>query len=217
MLTNIHPGKLIVIEGLDGSGTTTQADLLNKWLLYEGFNNVWKTQEPTTGPIGALIRTALSGRLLLDAKVLAALFAADRLDHLYKKDGVIDKLKSNSMVIMDRYYMSSWAYQTITMDSQEKQWLKSLHASCIMPDITIYLDVPVDICMERIKNHRRQQVEIFEEKNLLIKIEKQYQNAIEVFRSEGENITILDGTLPPQEIHHDIKILTQETLTKNRS
>ena len=86
MYRNPEPGRLIVLEGLDGSGTTTQARLLHKALADLGQSNT-QTQEPTYGPIGVQLRSILTGRLQADGLTVAYLFAADRLDHMQRMAG----------------------------------------------------------------------------------------------------------------------------------
>src|SRR5207247_6819046 len=121
MTGNRYPGKLIVFEGLDGSGQTTQAQLLVKWFFEKRGQVAHYTKEPTDSPIGAIVKLALSHRLVtpadrseqtpLDSITMSLLFAADRIDHL--NNDVIPKLKDGIQVIADRYYLSSLAYQSL--------------------------------------------------------------------------------------------------------
>ena len=127
-------GKFIVIEGLDGSGLSTQAGLLKEFLEKEDVA-VYLTKEPTAGPVGALIRLALGRRLSFSQStpdndaIIALLFAADRMDHL--AIDIVPKLDAGVHVICDRYYLSTFAYQSRSVDLQ---WLRALHARCIKPD-----------------------------------------------------------------------------------
>src|SRR5712692_10005996 len=112
MIQNPHRGKLIVFEGLDGSGQTTQAQLLTKWFLEKRNQLAYYTKEPTDGPIGALLKLALNNRLVcargskkpgpLDEVTMALFFAADRSDHLNSE--IVPKLEDGIHVITDRYY-----------------------------------------------------------------------------------------------------------------
>jgi dTMP kinase len=191
---NPGPGKLIVLEGLDGAGTTTQAAQLTRWLRAEGrVERVHVTSEPTPGPAGAQIRSVLTRRLSMDGYTLAALFAADRLDHLYSAGGVIARLQEGEWVIMDRYYLSSFAYQALALDSAGLRWLRRLHEHCVVPDVTFFLDAPVTTCMERIALNRGLHFELFEKQDTLEKVREKYLDAARRLRGVGENIQMLDG------------------------
>jgi dTMP kinase len=201
MKASSYPGKLIVIEGLDGAGTTTQAALLYQWVISELGKPACLTAEPSRGPIGALIRSVLNKRLTMDPITLAGMYASDRLDHLYNShDGIIHHLKNGEWVILDRYYLSSFAYQASQMSEPQRLWLKMIHQPCLMPDITLFLDVPADICLERIAINRNKQFELFEKKSMLRTVEKQYKTAMQAFQEQGEIITIIDGLLPIEEV-----------------
>ncbi|KAF0109184.1 MAG: dTMP kinase [Anaerolineaceae bacterium] len=205
MKKNSCPGKLTVLEGLDGAGTTTQSAELADWLRkYKGIK-VWETREPSQGPAGAQIRSVLTGRLKMEQLTLAALFAADRLDHLYGKGGVIEHLNAGEWVIMDRYYLSSLAYQTLNVDDAICRWIWDLHESCITPDITLFLDVTVKTCMKRININRGQHFELFEKEDLLEMIRSQYLRAIHQLRQEGENIQILEGERPVVSVAKEVR------------
>ena len=127
MLPNPGPGRFFVIEGLDGAGTTTQVHLLHRRL--RACRTVHLTREPSDGPAGLQIRLVLENRVKVDPAVLAALFAADRMDHLYHEEGgILARLARGSDVITDRYYLSSLAYQGM---NQDWDWLWDMHARCI--------------------------------------------------------------------------------------
>src|SRR5262249_6124956 len=103
-------GRFIVLEGIDGAGTTTQRERLAAWLRSLG-RSVHPTAEPPSGPSRSLIRTVLnpaSGPF--DKHAMALLFAADRRDHLHRE--VEPQLAAGAIVLSDRYLLSSLAYQT---------------------------------------------------------------------------------------------------------
>ncbi len=102
--------NFLVFEGLDGSGTTTQLGILEEELSRREIPHLISA-EPTTSPIGQLIREALSGRLVLERDTLARLFAADRAEHLFGKHGMVPRSEAGELVICDRYLFSSLAYQ----------------------------------------------------------------------------------------------------------
>ncbi len=214
MINHDYPGKLIVIEGLDGAGTTTQSALLCKWLQSHIIvPDVLLTQEPSRGPIGAMIRAALGKRITFDYLTLAGMYATDRLDHLYCEKGVIDQLKKGDWVLMDRYYLSSFAYQDSQMSEIELDWLNVIHEPCLIPDLTIFLDVPVEVCLKRIEINRQTAFELFEKKSFLENVLEQYNIAMTYFKHFGENIVRVDGLQSIKEIQSEMKnIITHNLL-----
>jgi len=203
MIPNRGPGKLIVLEGLDGAGTTTQTRLLADALRDKNIR-VWTTREPSEGPVGAQIRAVLSHRLSMGRNTLATLFTADRLDHLYSVGGVKERLERNEWVIMDRYYLSSFAYQALSMDEEEKRWLLWMHHYCIQPDLTVFVDVQAETSMARIAVNRGFHFELFETQEKLISIRDQYLKAISGMRKQGEVIHIIPGEPPLKTVEKNI-------------
>lgn len=136
-------GRFIVIEGIDGSGTTLQTRAVADWLTARG-HRVLETREPSTGAIGALARQ----RLRVDADAapvtLALLFAADRLDHITRE--VEPALVAGTIVVSDRYLMSSLAYQALDC---ELAWVRQINRHAPQPDLTLVLDVPADVAFAR--------------------------------------------------------------------
>ncbi|MGZ6028562.1 MAG: dTMP kinase [Myxococcaceae bacterium] len=129
-------GRVIVLEGIDGSGTTTQTARLVASLRAAG-HVVLGTREPSEGPMGLLLRQALTRRLVgISDRVLALLFAADRLDHLASL--VEPALAEGKVVVSDRYVLSSLAYQGMRLPLA---WVEALNAAARPADLTLYLDV----------------------------------------------------------------------------
>ncbi|HVY38923.1 MAG TPA: dTMP kinase [Polyangia bacterium] len=139
----------IVLEGIDGSGTTTQLDRLAQHLTGRG-RRVHPTREPSQGPVGRLLREILLGghRLpdgaAVDGLAMALLFAADRRDHLTRE--IEPALAAGMDVISDRYVLSSLAYQAQEAD---RAWVAGLARDLRVPDLTILLDVPVAVAAAR--------------------------------------------------------------------
>lgn len=156
-----YPGFFIDIEGLDGSGSSTQVRWVNKELEELGINP-YLTSEPSNGPIGNLARSALKGEFdSLPPASIQLLFAADRGQHLEKE--IIPRLKKGEMVITDRYAWSSIAYGSIDLP---QTWLFDLNKDFILPDLSIFLEVAPDVCLERIAKENKG-VELFEEEEKL--------------------------------------------------
>jgi dTMP kinase len=199
-------GKFIVLEGIDGSGLTTHAARLHSWLENTSKEKVYLTKEPTGGPIGALIRLALGGRLSVDDATLALMFAADRLDHL--SSDIAPRLNQGQHVICDRYYLSSLVYQSLTQDAD---WIKAINAPARWPDLTIFIDVPAEVCVERIMRERWR-AELFETEETLTRVRQNYHKFALELQQLGENIVIVPGVTankkggrPVQEVERDIQ------------
>lgn len=186
-------GRLVVFEGIDGSGLSTQAAHLCGYLRDALHLPAYLTKEPTDGPAGAQVRLKLRGRLVVDEATLALLFAADRLDHLAMD--VLPRLEAGFQVISDRYYLSSLAYQSLDV---EISWLRAINARCRRPDLTIFLDVPVDLCMARLRT-QRWRLELYETAEKLERVRRNYLRLIPKLQREGEHIVVVAGAVAGQE------------------
>lgn len=217
----MEKGKFLVIEGIDGSGVTTEAHRLKEYVTAKLDLPVHLTKEPTDGPVGGLIRSILARRVgvpsrngtfeSIDPRCLALLFAADRLDHL--ETDIRPKLEGGIVVICDRYYLSSLAYQALNV---ERRWLEQINSKCITPDLTIYLQVP-PLVAERRRGQARWHVELYEETPKLEKVADNYMQAIADLRRRGQGIEIVDGNRPVREVHRDIVALVKPLLTTKAS
>ena len=190
-MTDNQKGKFIVIEGLDGSGKSSQLALLEKQLVAQG-EPVYITCEPSERPIGKLIRDVLEKRLVVTPDTLAAMFLADRLDHIQNdENGILKHLKEGVHVISDRYYWSSYAYHSLDVDIKWVIELNRAASKILRPDITIFLDLPADISYERITANRESK-DLFEKKELLQRVRDNYHHAFKLLRKE-EKYAILDA------------------------
>lgn len=190
MKENNFSGKLIVFEGLDGSGKTTQAEVLTSRLNDSG-REALLTYEQTKGPVGHLISKVLIKKIDLPAQTLQFLFVADRIDHLEKQ--VIPALKSGKIVISDRYFWSTVAYGSLQLD---RDWLISLHRYCLEPDLVIFIEVSPAICLERIKK-RGGERSVFEAQKKLAKVNRTYHWLVKKFPKKS---VIIDGSGKPTEV-----------------
>jgi len=168
----VKRGKLIALEGIDGSGTTTQARLLFRALKEHG-HQVQMTSEPSRGPVGRLVRAYLQGNhqfadARLGASGLALLFAADRVEHLCRE--INPRLAAGRLVVTDRYLLSSLAYQSLGCDPA---WVESINRNAPRPDLTLLLDLPVPIALKRV-SQRGVERDLFEKLNLQKRIRKNY-------------------------------------------
>ncbi len=196
-------GLFITFEGIDGCGKSTQIRLLKEYM-EEQSRPCLCTAEPSTGPIGSLLREYLSGQTKADERTLAALFAADRLDHLLKKeDGILENVRNGIHVLCDRYYLSNYAYQGITAPIDWIMQLNREAAETLRPDCHIFLDTSPEISMQRICAGRSGR-EIYETGELLTKIRKQYLALIRELEGQ-ETVFVIDGSRPPQQVAEEIR------------
>jgi dTMP kinase len=198
--------RLIVLEGLDGAGTTTQARRLVEHLQGRG-QLAHLTREPSDGPIGRLIRELLTGRHALpDGRIsqstFGLLFAADRLDHLQRE--VEPRLAAGAIVISDRWYHSSLAYQGTGAD---RDWIATLNARARRPDLTIFLQVRPEIAAQRRVAAGRVQ-ELFEDLQMQQEVDAGYRATVAELTALGERIEVIDGELPPDAVFQQIVALT---------
>ncbi len=195
-------GKFIVFEGIDGSGKSTQIRLLSEHLKKEGIS-CYTTMEPTDGPVGSLIHQIMIGRMKVDNKVIASLFAADRLDHLLNEvNGLVAKIEAGTTVISDRYYLSSYAYHSVDMPMEQVIAMNAPSRDLLKPALHIFVDIDPDTAVARIAANR-QHTELFEKKSRLEKTREQYLNVMEKLQGE-ENIVIIDGTQSVEEIAEEV-------------
>ncbi len=138
-------GRFIVLEGPDGSGTTSQSKLLAAALHAEG-NDVLLTAEPTDSSIGRYIREQLAQKTLPSPSALQLLFCADRALHVDQV--ILPALHAGTTVICDRYISSTIVYgQASGLDAA---WLTAINAQFPEPDVLVYLLPPFEVCMQRI-------------------------------------------------------------------
>jgi dTMP kinase len=195
-------GRFIVLEGTDGSGTTTQSRLLCHRLSEAGVPCV-VTREPTDGPVGRLLRAALEKRLeggVLDWKTLALLFAADRTWHV--ENEILPALARGEWVISDRYTLSSLIYQTITSPepSTARKWIEQINARALVPDVTLVLDVSASVAEARRAN-RGGPEELFDKRELQNRLAQAYLDAEHY---DSSTIVHVDGSVELEVVAADI-------------
>jgi dTMP kinase len=189
----------VVLEGLDGAGTTTQLELLERRLDREGVRGHC-TCEPTEGPVGLLIRSALRREIRVQPRTLAILFAADRWEHLHAPGtGIVDRVRDGEVVASDRYLFSSLAYQGVAWSLAG---VLELHRDYPLPAAVIYIDTPVDVCQQRLSG--RSGRDLFDATAMQRRVAQGYARAFEAFASTALRVHRLDGLLPPEEIGEQV-------------
>lgn len=185
-------GAFIVIEGLDGSGKSTQAKLLAAKL--KKSHNAVCTAEPSRGKIGKFIRNRiLYSPTRPPTSVEALLFAADRIEHMYNE--LIPALEEGKVVICDRYIYSSLAYQGSAGLSLD--WIKTINARALEPDFAIYVDASPERVLERLQR-KKSVMETLETQKKVRQIYLEYVQ-------KGELIQV-DGDKPREQVAEDLYV-----------
>lgn len=196
--------RFIVIEGLDGAGTTTQMKAVAEAFDQAGVH-CHATFEPTSSPLGNLVRSVLRKEVVTTPLALAMLFAADREDHLYHPiTGIVDTLAKGTVVISDRYLFSSLAYQSVECGYERVSTLNDFPT----PRFIVYIDTPIEDCLARIES-RNNGKELFERQEFLAKVRDNYEL---IFSELPESVRFLriDGKRSRSEITASIIDMLKE-------
>ncbi|WP_297477299.1 dTMP kinase [Thermococcus sp.] len=203
-------GTFIVIEGIDGAGKSTQARLLAEWFEERG-EEVVLTKEPTDTAFGKLIRRlVLTGgregiidgaRISHEAEAL--LFAADRAEHVEKL--IKPSLKEGKIVISDRYFYSSLAYQWAR--GLDLEWLIDLNRFAVRPDLAILLDLPVKESMKRLRSRS-----IKSEFDKIAELQKAVRENYLKLAERFPEMKIVNALASVEDIHNDIVALVEHEL-----
>lgn len=172
-------GLLIVFEGIDGSGTTTQAGLMKEKFSQVGLP-AHVTAQPSSGPVGVMIRQILSGRLVTSSKTvpgwatMSLLFAADRQDH--QENEIEPNLRDGVNVVCDRYVPSSLIYQGACSDKAGAvDWVSAINSQIRKPDVIFYLKASAEVAASR-RAGRGGIQEIYETDSFQQKLAKAYDD-----------------------------------------
>ena len=200
-------GLFVALEGIDGSGTSTQSQRLGECLRRDG-RAVHLTREPSDGPVGSLIRQVLRGRIVAAGstghppgwETMALLFAADRMDHLAAE--IEPNLQDGVDVITDRYYHSSIAYQAETSGVDGAWvWIRELNVRARRPDLTIILDVEPALAARR-RAERASSREIYDDLDLQERLAAFYRKLPKLLASES--FAVLDGSGSVEAVHESV-------------
>jgi dTMP kinase len=196
-MSNAGRGRFVVLEGIDGAGTTTQVGRLAERLRKDGGFAVRATREPSDGPIGALVRQILTGRIVAPEgrapgwTTMGLLFAADRMDHV--ESDIEPFISAGGVMISDRYDASSLAYQSVSSGSggaKAVEWIRTLNSHAMRPDLTIVLDLAADVAAER-RASRGEPSQLYEQNEV--------QRALAVFYRDlakhlpNDRVVLVDG------------------------
>lgn len=203
---NPYPGKLVVLEGVDGSGKTTQTLKLAETLKKNGTKTVF-TKEPTSSVISRILQNVLSGKLRLPPVSFQYLFAADRVIH---QEEIIKHLKKGITVVSDRYLWSALIYGMLDINALDSEndrerlmtaySILSMYNQFIIPDLTFCLSVSAKVAMKRIAQ-KTQKIEIYEKEEKIKKLITGYDWLSKKFTKE---IVVVDGEGSVEEVTRKI-------------
>lgn len=212
--THGFPGLLIVIEGTDGSGKSTQVNLLSKYIKDKCYGcavSEWKTSRLISGVINEA-----KERNMLNTTTFSLLYAADYTDRL--ENEIIPALKAGFIVLMDRYIYT--AYVRDSVRGHDINWVKNLYSFAPKPDLVFYLNVAPDILIKRLIA-RNGALDYFE-CGRDIGLSNDIYNSFEIYQKRcleeykklkrEYNFIELDGTKAPNILHEEIKAKVQTLL-----
>ncbi|MDF2692379.1 MAG: Thymidylate kinase [Labilithrix sp.] len=201
-----RPGRFIVLEGIDGAGTTTQTARLVERLRGEAPKSPARaTREPSDGPIGSLVRQVLTGRIVIPGgrapgwATMALLFAADRMDHVESEIEPI--LAAGGIVVSDRYDASSLAYQSVSSGrggEKAVEWIRELNKHALRPDLTIVIDLPSDLAAVR-REVRGEPAQLYEQNEVQRALAEFYRDLAR--HMPNDRVVIIDGNGSVDDVH----------------
>ena len=191
-------GVLVNLEGIDGCGKSTQSKLLLEKLEGEG-EKVIILKEPTKRPHGQKLWDVLHGKRKATNEEILELFVLDRIQHVEEK--IQPALDDGTVILMDRYYYSSMAYQVAGgIDVEE---IREKHVFAPKPDVVLIFDLPVSVALERVKGHS--DADEFEKEEHLEKVREAYLDL-----ENDPLVRIVDATGTPEEIFGNVWKLVSE-------
>jgi dTMP kinase len=199
-----HKGRFVVLEGIDGAGTTTQVARLTDRLRAARVP-VRATREPSDGPIGTLVRQVLTGRLVVPGgrapgwATMALLFAADRMDHVESE--IEPFVAEGGVVLSDRYDASSLAYQSVSSGRESREaveWIRSLNRYVRRPDLTIVLDLQPEVAADR-RTRRGEAAQLYEQNEVQRALAAFYKDL--AVHMPSDRIVVVDASGTVEEVH----------------
>ena len=177
--------NFVVFEGIDGAGTSTQIKrLVERGCAEAGEGAFVATAEPTGLETGKFLRRMLGGDFTVDEKTNAYLFAADRCEHIFGKGGVQELCQAGKIVVSDRYFFSSMAYQSVSCGEELP---KLLNEPFPLPEYLFYFVINPEVSLGRVTS-RGEKKEIYETIEKQKKIAAQYEKVISEYeKNAGEN------------------------------
>src|SRR3989338_3403027 len=193
-----YPGKLFIVEGIDGSGKSTQLKLLHQWLQNEGYGVFFS--EWNSSPLVKTTTRRGKTKQILTPTTFSLIHTTDFADRIESE--IIPPLKAGAIVLADRYIYTAFARDAAR--GVDPKWVRKLYEFAVKPTITFYFKVPLNVALDRILSSRAQikHYEAGMDLNLSNDIKEsfkifqgkildEYEKMIEEF-----GLTVIDATLP---------------------
>ena len=209
-----YPGKLIIVEGIDGSGKSTQLSLLGKWLQSSG-HRVFLTEWNSSALVNDTIKRGKKKNLLTPAtfSVLHATDFADRFMHL-----IMPPLKSGMLVLADRYIYTAFARDVVR--GVDRQWVRDMYGFAVKPDVAFYFKVPIEVSLKRILSGRIALK--FHEAGMDLGLSDDPKESFRLFQSkileeydaisQEFGLTVIDATRPIEKQQAEVRTIMQNFL-----
>jgi dTMP kinase len=210
-----YPGKLIVVEGIDGSGKSTQLSLLQKWLESRGFNTFfteWNSSE-------LVKETTKRGKKtkVLTPLTFSLLHATDFANRLYHQ--IMPPLKAGMIVLADRYMYTAFARDAVR--GMSPGWLRNLYSFAVRPDLAFYFRVPIEVSVSRLLGGTRAELKYYEA-GMDLGLSSNVAESFKIFQSRALaeydklvdefGLTVIDATLEIDEQQEQVREIVSKTL-----
>jgi dTMP kinase len=210
-----YPGRLIIVEGIDGSGKSTQLQLLNKWLLSMNYR-VFFTEWNSSALVKETIKRGKRKDILTPTtfSILHATDFADRLAHL-----IIPPLKAGMIVLADRYAYTAFARDVVR--GVHPAWVRNLYGFAVKPNLALYFKVPIDVSLKRILTGRINLK--FHEAGMDLRLSDNPNESFQIFQrkildeydviASEFNLTVIDATSSIQTQQQQVRKIVTEMLS----
>ncbi|MDR1256991.1 MAG: dTMP kinase [Spirochaetaceae bacterium] len=203
--------NFVVFEGGDGSGTSTQLEILERRFRDAStLPPAVFTFEPTNGAVGQLLREALRGDVKLRGETVARLFSADRAEHLYGEGGILALLRQGNLVVCDRYTLSSRVYQGIECGDELPE---ILNRDFPAPELLLFFDIDPKLALERLV--KRGKKDVYETADFQRRVRERYLALLDSCRAEGSRIAVIDAAAPVDRVAEAVWQTINSNLTFN--
>jgi dTMP kinase len=203
--------NFVVFEGGDGSGTSTQLEILERRFRdASALPPPVFTFEPTDGTVGRLLREALRGYVKLHGETVARLFSADRAEHLYGENGILASLRQGNLVVCDRYTLSSRVYQGIECGDGLPE---ILNRDFPAPELLLFFDIDPKLALERLV--KRGKKDVYETADFQRRARERYLALLDSCRAEGSRVAVIDAAAPVDRVAEAVWQTINSNLTFN--
>jgi dTMP kinase len=211
-----YPGKLIVVEGIDGSGKSTQLSLLQKWLESQNFNTFF-TEWNSSELVKETTRRGKKTKVLTPL-TFSLLHATDFANRLYHQ--ILPPLKAGMIVLADRYMYTAFARDAVR--GMSPGWLRNLYSFAVRPDLVFYFRVPIEVSVSRLLSGTRAELKYYEA-GMDMGLSSNLTESFKIFQSHALaeydklvdefGLTVIDATLEIDEQQAQVRDIVSKSLS----